>query len=91
MQIQLKTLLGVSDEYYQHCNIFPFYGKGQGSGNSLAIWCIISSVLFDCHASHASGTTFESPDRTQTITFYMIGFVDNSTGQANAFLLDTFG
>jgi hypothetical protein len=86
---KLKTLLGISDEYYKHCKFFPIYGTGQGSGNSPAIWCIISSVLFDCHASRAHGATFESPDRTQRITFYMIVFVDNSTGQANAFLMDT--
>jgi hypothetical protein len=55
----------------------------------LPIWCNISSVLFDCHASRAHGATFKSPDHTQSITFYMIGFVDDSTGQANAFLMDT--
>jgi hypothetical protein len=86
---KLKTLLGVSDQFYKHCKFFPIYGTGQGSGNSPTIWCIISSVLFDCHASRAHGATFESPDRNQSITFYMIGFVDDSTGQANAFLLDT--
>jgi hypothetical protein len=86
---KLKTLLGISDEYFKHCKIFPIYGTRQKSGNSPAIWCIISSVLFDCHASQAHGATFESPDRNQSITFYMIGFVDDSTGQANAFLLNT--
>jgi hypothetical protein len=86
---KLKTLLGISDEYYKHCKIFPIYGTGQSRGNSPAIWCIISSVLFDCHESQAHGATFESPDCTQRITFYMIGFVNDSTGQANAFLMDT--
>jgi hypothetical protein len=82
-------LLGISEEFYQHCCMIPIYGTGQGSGNSPVIWCIISSVLFNCHASSAHGATFESPDWTQTITFYMIGFINNSTGQANAFLMDT--
>jgi hypothetical protein len=86
---KLKTLLGVSEEFYRHCKIFPIYGTGQGSGNSPAIWCIISSILFDCHASRAYGATFQTPNQTQTIKFYMIGFVDDSTGQANAFLMDT--
>jgi hypothetical protein len=46
--------------------------------------------LFDCqHASQAhGGTTFESPDHTQTIPFYMIDFVDDSMAQTIAFLLD---
>jgi hypothetical protein len=69
---KLKTLLGVSEQFYQHCSIFPIYGTGQGSGNSPAIWCIISSILFDCHASKANGATFESPDRKHKITLYMI-------------------
>jgi hypothetical protein len=86
---KLKTLLGVSEDFYKHCQMFPIYCTGQGSGNSPVIWCIISSVIFDCHASRAHGATFESPDRTHTIIFYMIGFVDDSTGQANAFLRDT--
>jgi hypothetical protein len=54
---KLKTLLGISDKLYKHCKIFPIYGTGEGSGNSPAIWCIISSVLFDCHASQAYGAT----------------------------------
>jgi hypothetical protein len=58
----------------------------KGSGNSLMIWCFISSALFDYHQAHAFGATFESPDRTGvTITFSMVGFVDDSTGSDNDF------
>jgi hypothetical protein len=49
------------------------------------IWCFISSTLFDCHKAHAFGATFESPDRTVTISFSMVGFVDDSTGSVNDF------
>jgi hypothetical protein len=49
-----------------------------------------SYCLTDCHASRAHCTTFQSPDLTQTIALYIIGFVDDSMlGQANAFLLGT--
>ena len=82
---RLKTMLGVSETFYQHCEIFPIYGTGQGSGNSPAIWCIISSVLFDSHASRAHGATYETPDRRHHIRITMIGFVDDSTGQVNLF------
>jgi hypothetical protein len=64
---KLKTLLGVSDEYYKHCRIFPIYGTGQGSGNSPTIWCIISSVLFDCHASQAHGAPPSSLQTTPKV------------------------
>ena len=85
---QLKTQMGISKAFYQHCELFPIYGTGQGSGNSPVIWCIISSILFDCHATKAHGATFESPDKTISITVYMIGFVDDSTGQVNDFNSD---
>jgi len=82
---KLKTMLGVSEEFYQHCDMFPIYGTGQGSGNSPAIWCVISSVLFDAHEEKAFGATYQSPDRTHGIQMAMVGFVDDSTGQVNAF------
>jgi len=85
---KLKTMLGVSEEYYQHCEFFPIYGTGQGSGNSPAIWCVISSVLFEAHSAQSFGATYESPDKLQTIRISMVGFVDDSTGQVNAFLED---
>ena len=54
---KLKTMLGVSEEYFTHCSFTPIYGTGQGSGNSPAIWCVISSVLFTSHESKAHGAT----------------------------------
>jgi len=85
---KLKTEMGVSDMFYQHCEMFPIYGTGQGSGNSPAIWCIMSSVLFDCHETKAHGAIFQSPDKTETIKVFMIGYVDDCTGQVNEFLSD---
>jgi hypothetical protein len=49
------------------------------------IWCFISSTLFDYHQSQAYGAVFESPDRKVTVTFSMVGFVDDSTGTVNSF------
>ena len=86
---KLKTMLGVSEEFYQHCKLFPIYGTGQGSGNSPVIWCLISSVLFTAHASRAHGAVYESPDKSIRTHIYMIGFVDDSTGQVNSFCDDT--
>ena len=36
----------------------------------------------------AKGAIFESPDKSVTIQFFMVGFVDDSTGQVNDFLSD---
>jgi hypothetical protein len=41
--------------------------------------------LFDCHQSQAYGAIFETPDRRVTITFSMVGIVDDSTGTVNSF------
>jgi hypothetical protein len=87
-KFRLKTEMGVTEEFYQHCKAYPIYGTGQGSGNSPVIWVFISSVLFQCHAKYAKGAVFESPDKSVTIKFYMVGFVDDSTGQVNDFLSD---
>jgi hypothetical protein len=82
---KLKTSLGVSDEFYENCQAFPIYGTGQGSGNSPAIWCIVSSVLFSCHQDKAHGAFFCTPDEKTSVSLSMIGFVDDSTGQVNSF------
>jgi hypothetical protein len=82
---KLKTMLGVTDEWYSHTNESPIYGTGQGSGNSPTIWCFVNFVLFDTFKSKANGALFESPDRQLSLRLYMIGFVDDSSGQVNAF------
>ena len=82
---KLKTSMGVSDEFYSNCQAFPIYGTGQGSGNSPAIWCIVSSVLFECHEEKGHGAYFCTPDQQMSVSLSMIGFVDDSTGQVNSF------
>jgi hypothetical protein len=87
-QFHLKTALCISEEFYSHCNAYPIYGTGQGSGNSPVIWCFVNSTLFDCHQAQVHGAIFESPDRSESLRVTMVGFVDNSTGQVNDFLQD---
>ena len=82
---KLKTSMGVSEEFYTNCEAFPIYGTGQGSGNSPAIWCIVSSVLFECHEEQGHGAYFCTPDKQMSVSLSMVGFVDDSTGQVNDF------
>jgi hypothetical protein len=77
---KLKTSLGVSDEFYKNCDAYPIYGTGQGSGNSPAIWFIVSSMLFSRHQEKAHGAFFCTPDKQLLASLSMIGFVDDSTG-----------
>ena len=81
----LKTSLGISEQWYRHCDAQPIHGTGQGSGNSPAIWCFVCSMLFDALESTAHGARFTSYDNTQTLAIHMIGFVDDCTQRVNQF------
>ena len=56
-EYKLKLSSKTPNMSYQHCKKSPIHGTGQGSGNSPMIWCLISSVLFDCHNQKAHGLT----------------------------------
>lgn len=88
-QYRLKTSNGISKLSYSHCNEFPIYGTGQGSGNSPCIWLFLSSTLFDVHASQSHGVQFFSPNGTMSLRLSMVGFVDDATGSCNDFLPNT--
>ena len=79
----LRTELGVSDQGYSHSPEQPIHGTGQGSGNSPMIWCFLSSTLFDCYQTRATGAVYECPDRSLHTKIHMIGYV-----QTNQFCLD---
>lgn len=79
----LKMGNKVNPSSYSHMNPSEVYGSGQGSGNSPFLWCLISSVLFDCFADKCVGATYVSPDSSQSVNLGMIGFVDDSNGQIN--------
>ena len=81
----LKTQLGVSDEFVQHSRAFPWFGTGQGSGNSPCYWLFICSTLFDIYESKAKGATYESPDKLLTTTIKIVGFVDDTRNSTNTF------
>jgi hypothetical protein len=61
------TELGVSDVGYQHNEESPIFGTGQGSANSPAIWCFISSVLYQCYNKLATPASYCSPDNTSKV------------------------
>ena len=66
----------------------PIYGTGQGSGNSPAIWLVVSSILFQCYSKQAHGARFQSPDCSVCIDLFRVGFVDETCGYVNTFNLD---
>jgi hypothetical protein len=87
-KFKLKTSLGISDAFYQHCTVYPIHGTGQGSGNSPQIWCFVCSVLFDALQETTDGATFVSFNGRESITLHMVGFVDDCAQRTNDFRAD---
>lgn len=80
----LKTKFGISEEYVQHTQESPWFGTGQGSGNSPMYWLLISSTLYDIFTKEVTrGATYESPDHKIQIKLTQLGFVDDVNNRTN--------
>jgi hypothetical protein len=84
----VRTEMGLAPTGYSHDLDFPIYGTGQGSANSPAIWCFLSSTLFDCYDEAAHSAKYCDPTDSIHVNLGMIGFVDDCNGQTNAFSSD---
>jgi hypothetical protein len=81
----VRTELGISPSGYHHNQVFPVYGTGQGSANSPAIWCFLSSTLFDCYDTRAHQATYWDTQGDIRVQLGLIGFVDDCNGQTTSF------
>lgn len=80
----LKTKFGLSDEYVSHTQEMPWFGTGQGSGNSPMYWLVISSTLFDAYQQRCTGgATYHSADKSMTLQLHQLGFVDDVMNRTN--------
>jgi hypothetical protein len=79
MKYRLRTALGESTQTYQHTNVTPIHGTGQGSCASPAIWLIISSILMDCLSELGSGMTMQDVVQENSIQQWIDGFVDDTS------------
>ncbi|KAI2490869.1 hypothetical protein MHU86_23692 [Fragilaria crotonensis] len=87
-EYRVRTELGLAPTGYTHSTEMPIYGTGQGSANSPAIWCFLSSCLFDGYDDIAQPATYISPDTSTSVSIGLVGFVDDCNGQTNDFLSD---
>ena len=87
-EYRVRTELGLSKSGYRHEPGHPIYGTGQGSSNSPAIWCFLSSTLFDCYDEVSRSASYCDPTGTVHADLGMVGFVDDCNGQTNAFTSD---
>lgn len=79
------TELGLAPTGYIHSSDLPIYSTGQGSTNSPAIWCLVSSCLFDGYDDIAHPATYESPNMETSASLGLVGVVDDCNGQTNKF------
>jgi hypothetical protein len=82
----LRTKFGISKTSAQHSKLIPWFGTGQGAGNSGMYWVMISSDIIDIYETKARGATYSSPCGNQSITIYISAFVDDATTRTNHFL-----
>ena len=82
---KVRTELGISEDSYSHSQEDPIYGIGQGAGNSSNHWGFITSAAYDGYDTMSTPATYQNPDPTNEIKVSIIGFVDNTNGQANKF------
>ena len=83
---KLKTQLGTSQCSYTHTPECPLYGIGQGTGNSPAVWALLSSIMFSLYSSHAHRAHFYDPSKLLHSQVDMVGFVNDTSGSTNVFL-----
>ena len=87
-EYRVRTELELAQDSYRNDPTTPIYRTGQGSANSPAIWCFLSSTLFDCYDTVASSASYVDTEDTITSNLGLIGFVDGCNGQTNDFTAD---
>ena len=84
-EYRIRTEQGLAATGYSHSKAHPIFGTGQGSANSPAIRCFLSSSLFDGYDTVAKQADYSSPDMTIKASLGLIGFVDDCNSQMNNF------
>ena len=79
----LKTQLGKSQCSYTHTPKCPLYGIGQGAGNFLTVWALLSSTIFSLYSSHPHRAHFYDPSKLLHSQVDMVGFVDDTSCSIN--------
>jgi endonuclease/exonuclease/phosphatase family metal-dependent hydrolase len=67
----------VTKKHYGKTNTQPFFGTGQGSGNSPHIWTLISTELFNLYEEKTQGAIFLSPYGDMQVKVSVTAYVDD--------------
>ena len=81
----LKTKLGISEEHVIHTYEAPWFGTGQGSGNSPMCWLVIVSTTFDMYTLRSKGVLYSHPTSEYSVALHILGFVDDTNTRTGNF------
>jgi len=81
----LKTLLGISDEYYTSTEEHPVHGSGQGGKGLPGCRVIVSTLIISLMKNKTDGIQFTAPLTSKEINRIIDGFVDDTTLWQNTF------
>ena len=62
------------------------YGIGQGMGNSLAVWALLSSTMSSLYSSHAHGAHFYDLSKLLHSQVDIVGYIHDTSSSINMFL-----
>ena len=80
MQYKVKTIFGISNEYYEGDKQRPLFGTGQGSGASPAVWLTLVVVLMNTlDRLTKERVRFRSPDSPMHHQRLIDAFVDDTS------------
>jgi Reverse transcriptase-like len=78
MKFIVKIGATVTTSVYGNDNTTPFYGTGQGSGNSPHIWTMLSSELVKIHEDMTEGAQYQDPSQSHKVSMHMTAYVDDT-------------
>jgi len=77
VRYHLKHKYGISKGFNSHSKTQPWYGMGQGAGDTSNWWVIGSDSMADAYQANTNGWTIKSPVPTKSIKFTLKAFFDN--------------
>ena len=75
---RIKTGFGVSDHVYGIGDDIPLMGVGQGNGNGMCVWTLISSKMIEVMKKRGHGVNLQSSLSLSIISIIYFAFVDDT-------------
>jgi len=77
LHYHLKHKYSISPEYNSHTTEQPWYGMGQGAGDTSNQWVIGTDSMANAYSKKAQGWTIPSPSMQHSIKQDLLAFINN--------------